>query len=461
MADTARAEADALLTNILPEPIAERLKERPDARVADSVDEASVMFSDLVGFTELAHKLGAARTVALLDQIVTEFDRLAARHGVEKIKTIGDGYMAVTGVSLPRADHLPCLARMALGLPGLVERLSAAHGVDLRVRVGIAIGPVMAGVIGTDKFSYDVWGETVNLASRLELHGLPGEIQVVRRGAGSARRQLRLRAARADRGEGRRPSRDLASQGGTRRCRDRGKHRGMTHTWRATVLTIFPEMFPGPLGMSLAGKALADAKWALDHHRHPRLRHRQAPLGRRHAGWRRRRHGDARRHRRRRHRCRPRRHASGVPTIYLSPRGRTLTQARVRELAQGPGAILLCGRFEGLDQRVLDARNVEEVSIGDYVLSGGELAAQVLIDACVRLLPGVAGNEVSLAEESFAAGLLEYPHYTRPRDWEGRAIPEVLLSGDHERIAKWRREQAEALTKERRPDLFAEHAKKK
>jgi adenylate cyclase len=178
VADAARAEADALLTNILPEPIAERLKERPDARVADSVNEASVMFSDLVGFTELAHKLGAARTVALLDQIVTEFDRLAARHGVEKIKTIGDGYMAVTGVSLPRADHLPCLARMALGLPDLVQRLSAAHGVDLRVRVGIAIGPVMAGVIGTDKFSYDVWGETVNLASRLESHGIPGEIQV-------------------------------------------------------------------------------------------------------------------------------------------------------------------------------------------------------------------------------------------------------------------------------------------
>jgi tRNA (guanine37-N1)-methyltransferase len=152
---------------------------------------------------------------------------------------------------------------------------------------------------------------------------------------------------------------------------------------------------------------------------------------------------------------------SGVPTIYLSPRGRTLTQTRVSELAQGPGTILLCGRFEGLDQRVLDARKVEEVSIGDYVLSGGELAAQVLIDACVRLLPGVAGNERSLAEESFAAGLLEYPHYTRPRDWEGRSIPEVLLSGDHERIAKWRREQAEALTKDRRPDLFAEHAKKK
>jgi adenylate cyclase len=178
VADRARAEADALLTNILPEAIAERLKERPDERVADSVAEASVLFSDLVGFTELAQKLGAARTVELLDQIVTEFDRLAARHGVEKIKTIGDGYMAVTGVSLPRDDHLPCLARMALGLPELVERLSAAQGVDLRVRIGIAIGPVMAGVIGTDKFSYDVWGETVNLASRLESHGIPGEIQV-------------------------------------------------------------------------------------------------------------------------------------------------------------------------------------------------------------------------------------------------------------------------------------------
>ncbi|MBC8020112.1 MAG: tRNA (guanosine(37)-N1)-methyltransferase TrmD, partial [Methyloceanibacter sp.] len=142
-------------------------------------------------------------------------------------------------------------------------------------------------------------------------------------------------------------------------------------------------------------------------------------------------------------------------------RGRPLAQARVRELAQGPGAILLCGRFEGIDQRVLDARDIEEVSIGDYVLSGGELAAQVLIDACVRLLPGVAGNEGSLAEESFATDLLEYPHYTRPRDWEGRAIPEVLLSGDHKKIAEWRREQAERLTKERRPDLWQRRAKGK
>ncbi len=235
----------------------------------------------------------------------------------------------------------------------------------------------------------------------------------------------------------------------------------MSPTWRATVLTIFPEMFPGPLGMSLAGKALAESKWALatiDIRDFATDKHRSVddtPAG-----------GgagmvmradiaaaaiDAARA------AMP----SAAPTLYLSPRGRALTQIRVRELAQGPGAILLCGRFEGLDQRVLDARNVEEVSIGDYVLSGGELAAQVLIDACVRLLPGVAGNESSLAEESFASGLLEYPHYTRPREWEGHAIPEVLLSGDHKAIAKWRREQAEALTKERRPDLWVEHAKKK
>jgi adenylate cyclase len=178
VADRARAEADALLINILPESIAERLKASPTEKVADSVAEASVLFSDLVGFTELAHRLGAARTVALLDQVVTEFDRLAAAHGVEKIKTIGDGYMAVCGVSRPQADHLPRLARMALLLPTIVARLSAAHGVDLKIRVGIAGGPVMAGIIGADKFSYDVWGETVNLASRLESHGLPGKIQV-------------------------------------------------------------------------------------------------------------------------------------------------------------------------------------------------------------------------------------------------------------------------------------------
>jgi len=235
----------------------------------------------------------------------------------------------------------------------------------------------------------------------------------------------------------------------------------MTHIWRATVLTIFPEMFPGPLGMSLAGKALAEAKWALtaiDIREFATDKHRSVddtPAGGG-AGMVMRADIAAAAIDAARAAMPP-----DVPTIYLSPRGRTLTQTRVRELAQGPGAILLCGRFEGLDQRVLDARHAEEVSIGDYVLSGGELAAQVLIDACVRLLPGVAGNESSLAEESFAAGLLEYPHYTRPREWEGRSIPEVLLSGDHERIAKWRRAQAEALTKERRPDLFAAHAKKK
>jgi adenylate cyclase len=178
VADKARAEADALLGNILPEAIAERLKERPGERVADTVPEASVLFSDLVGFTTLAQQLGAARTVALLDAVVTEFDKLAAAHGVEKIKTIGDGYMAVAGVSRPQEDHLLRLARMALLLPELVERLSAAHGVELKIRIGIASGPLMAGVIGADKFSYDVWGETVNLASRLESHGLPGEIQV-------------------------------------------------------------------------------------------------------------------------------------------------------------------------------------------------------------------------------------------------------------------------------------------
>ena len=153
---------------------------------------------------------------------------------------------------------------------------------------------------------------------------------------------------------------------------------------------------------------------------------------------------------------RPCRHA-GTPAIYLSPRGEPLTQATVRELAAGPGAVLLAGRFEGLDQRVIEARALREVSIGDYVLSGGEIAAMVLIDAVVRLLPGVVGAAQSLAEESFEAGLLEYPHYTRPREWEGMAIPEVLLSGDHARIAEWRRTEAERLTRARRPDLWARH----
>ena len=152
--------------------------------------------------------------------------------------------------------------------------------------------------------------------------------------------------------------------------------------------------------------------------------------------------------------------APEAPAIYLSPRGEPLTQAVVRELAAAPGVILLAGRFEGVDQRVIDARGLREVSIGDYVLSGGELAAMVLIDAVVRLLPGVIGAAASLSEESFEAGLLEYPHYTRPRDWEGLAIPEVLLSGDHKRIAEWRRAESERLTRERRPDLWARHARK-
>jgi tRNA (guanine37-N1)-methyltransferase len=231
-------------------------------------------------------------------------------------------------------------------------------------------------------------------------------------------------------------------------------------TWRATVLTLFPEMFPGPLGLSLAGKALGDGTWALetlDIRDFATDKHRSVddtPAGGG-AGMVMRADIAAAAIDAARAKAEP-----GTPTLYLSPRGKPFTQARAHELAKGPGLLLLCGRFEGIDQRVLEARDVEEISIGDYVLSGGELAAQVLIDACVRLLPGVAGNEVSLAEESFASGLLEYPHYTKPREWEGRSIPEVLLSGDHERIARWRREQAEALTKAQRPDLWEKHGKR-
>jgi tRNA (guanine37-N1)-methyltransferase len=231
----------------------------------------------------------------------------------------------------------------------------------------------------------------------------------------------------------------------------------MTSPWRATVLTIFPEMFPGPLGLSLAGKALADGKWALetiDIRDFATDKHRSVddtPAGGG-AGMVMRADIAATAIDAARADAKP-----GTPVIYLSPRGYPFMQEQARELAGGPGIILLCGRFEGIDERVLQARNVEEISIGDYVLSGGELAAQVVIDAVVRLLPGVAGNESSLAEESFAAALLEYPHYTRPREWEGRAIPEVLLSGDHKKIAEWRREQAERLTKQRRPDLWQRH----
>lgn len=223
--------------------------------------------------------------------------------------------------------------------------------------------------------------------------------------------------------------------------------------WHARVLTIFPDMFPGPLGVSLVGTALENELWELDCvdiRDFGLTKHRtidDTPAG-----------GGAGMVMRADVLAAAIDHARedmpDVPLIYLSPRGQPLTQARVRELSAGPGAILLAGRFEGVDQRVIEARGLEEISIGDYVLSGGELAAMVLIDACVRLLPGVIGAEASLSEESFESGLLEYPQYTRPRDWEGRAIPEILLSGDHKRIAAWRREEAERLTRERRPDLI-------
>ncbi|MHA1164256.1 MAG: adenylate/guanylate cyclase domain-containing protein [Alphaproteobacteria bacterium] len=178
LAEDARAEADALLANMLPESIAERLKASPGELLSDNVANASVLFTDLVGFTPLARELGAERTVTLLDDIITEFDDIAARHGVEKIKTIGDGYMAVSGVTVPLPDHELRLARMALELPAVIENLSEMRGMKLQIRIGMASGPVMAGVIGTMRFSYDVWGETVNLASRLESHGQPGKVHV-------------------------------------------------------------------------------------------------------------------------------------------------------------------------------------------------------------------------------------------------------------------------------------------
>ena len=232
-------------------------------------------------------------------------------------------------------------------------------------------------------------------------------------------------------------------------------------TWKATVLTLFPEMFPGPLGFSLAGKALTEGTWqldAIDIRDFAQDRHRSVDDTLAGGGA-----GMVMRADIAAAAIDAAKAASpaGTPTIYLSPRGTPLTQAGVEVLAHGPGVILLCGRFEGLDQRVLEARDVVEVSIGDYVLSGGDLAAHVVMDACVRLLPGVVGNEGTHMEESFASGLLEYPHYTRPREWEGHTIPDVLLSGDHEKIAAWRREQAEALTKKRRPDLWEKHRKSK
>jgi tRNA (guanine37-N1)-methyltransferase len=226
----------------------------------------------------------------------------------------------------------------------------------------------------------------------------------------------------------------------------------MTAPWRATVLTLFPEMFPGPLGVSLAGRALASDVWALearDIRASATDRHRSVddtPAG-----------GgpgmvlradilaaavDAA-------------DAASLPRLLMSPRGRPLTQSRVRQLASGPGALIVCGRFEGVDQRVIEARQLEEISIGDYVLSGGEIAAMALIDACVRLLPGVMGKAESGAEESFSDSSLEYPQYTRPQAFEGRPIPEILTSGDHAKVAAWRRTEAERLTRERRPDLWA------
>jgi tRNA (guanine37-N1)-methyltransferase len=227
--------------------------------------------------------------------------------------------------------------------------------------------------------------------------------------------------------------------------------------WRATVLTLFPEMFPGPLGISLAGRALASGLWSLearDIRASATDKHRSVddtPAG-----------GgpgmvlradvlaaaidavDA---------------AAERPRLMMSPRGRPLTQARVAELAAGPGPLIVCGRFEGIDQRVIDGRGLEEVSIGDYVLSGGEIAALTLIDACVRLLPGVMGKLESGSDESFSHGLLEYPQYTRPQVFEGRSIPDVLLSGDHAKVAAWRLAESEALTEQRRPDLWAARPK--
>jgi tRNA (guanine37-N1)-methyltransferase len=221
-------------------------------------------------------------------------------------------------------------------------------------------------------------------------------------------------------------------------------------TWRATVLTIFPEMLPGPLAHSLAGKALRAGLWRLepvdirdfarDKHRSvddapfgggPGMVMRPDVLDAAVAG-----------------------SGGGGPVILLSPRGERLDQQRVRSLAAGPGVTLICGRFEGVDERVLEARAIAELSLGDFVLSGGEPAAIALIDACVRLVPGVVGRADALDEESFAEGLLEYPQYTRPQFWQGRAVPEVLVSGDHRRIRDWRRCEAERLTRERRPDLW-------
>ncbi len=228
--------------------------------------------------------------------------------------------------------------------------------------------------------------------------------------------------------------------------------------WRATVMTLFPEMFPGTLGQSLAGKALDDGLWEIDavdirdfaEDKHQTVD--DTPFGGgagmvmradvidaalqtiTEAG-----------------------ESEGRSVIYLTPRGKSLDQARVKELAAEEGVILLCGRYEGVDERVINAWDMEEISLGDFVLSGGEPAALMLIDACVRLLPGVMGNQATSEEESFEGGLLEYPHYTRPRVWEGQEVPEVLLSGHHENVRAWRQAEAEKITAERRPDLWEKY----
>lgn len=223
--------------------------------------------------------------------------------------------------------------------------------------------------------------------------------------------------------------------------------------WRTTVLTLFPEMFPGPLGISLAGQALDAGIWSLD-----TIQIRDFSIGKHHqvddsptgggAGMVLRADvlGPALDHARAKN--------PDAPLIYLSPRGTPLTQAIAHDLASGPGVTLLAGRFEGIDERVIEHFDLREISTGDYVLSGGELAAMVVLDACVRLLPGVLGAPESLAHESFEQGLLEYPHYTKPREWQGRAIPDILLSGDHKKIEAWRQAQSERITAERRPDLL-------
>ncbi len=227
--------------------------------------------------------------------------------------------------------------------------------------------------------------------------------------------------------------------------------------WRATMLSLFPEMFPGPLGLTLAGKALESGVWALkalDIRNFARDKHRSVddtPFG-----------GGAGMVLRADVVDAALASVEAAPgrRIYLSPRGRRFDQALAAELAAEPGVVLLCGRYEGLDQRLIEARDLEEVSLGDFVLSGGEVAALAVLDACVRLLPGVMGAADALAEESFVEGLLEYPLYTQPRDWNGMAVPEVLLSGHHARIEAWRREQAERITRERRPDLWERYRQK-